>query len=76
MVARSVEHKDYPVKANVVRLEYFRLQMVEEKEGDLYTTCFSKIDFKGYFPTSLMNLILADLIVGGKKSTYVKLRKV
>lgn len=62
LVARSTQHKDYPESSDCVRMEYFRVQMVHEEGGDLYTTGFSNIDFKGYFPTSLMNMILSSMI--------------
>ena len=62
LVARSIEHEKYPVDPKVVRLEYFRCQEVKEVDGDLFTTGFSNIDFKGYFPASLMNMILSNMI--------------
>jgi len=54
--------EEYPIKPDVVRLEYFRCQEVKEVDGDLYTTGFSNIDFKGYFPASMMNMILSSMI--------------
>lgn len=66
----------YPIKADVVRLEYFRCQMVEEKDGDLTTTGYSNIDFKGYFPSSLMNMIISGMISGGKKNSYKMYRDI
>ena len=44
--------------------------MVKEQGGDLYTTGFSNIDFGGYFPSSLMNMIMSSMIQGGKKNSY------
>ena len=76
LVARSIELEKYPVDPKVVRLEYFRCQEVKEVDGDLYTTGFSNIDFKGYFPASLMNMIMSQMISGGKKNSYLKYKKI
>lgn len=76
LVARSIELDKYPADPKVVRLEYFRCQEVKEVDGDLYTTGFSNIDFKGYFPASLMNMILSNMIQGGKKDSYKKYKKI
>ena len=70
LVARSILMDAYPIKNDCVRLEYFRCQMVEEKNGDLYTTGFSNVDFKGYFPSSLMNMIISGMISKGKANSY------
>lgn len=72
LIARSIELPEHPVDPKVVRLEYFRCQEVKEIDGDLYTTGFSNIDFKGYFPASLMNMIMSQMISGGKKNSYKK----
>ena len=72
LIARSIELEEHPVNPKVVRLEYFRCQEVKEVDGDLYTTGFSSIDFKGYFPASLMNMIMSQMISGGKKNSYAK----
>ena len=76
LVARSIELDKYPADPAVVRLEYFRCQEVKEVDGDLYTTGFSNIDFKGYFPASLMNMILSNMIQGGKKNSYKVYQKI
>ena len=76
LVARSIELPDYPIDPKVVRLEYFRCQEVKEVDGDLFTTGFSNIDFKGYFPASLMNMILSSMIQGGKKTSYKTYKKI
>lgn len=70
LVARSIQLEAFPISKKAVRLEYFRCQMCEEREGDLYTVGYSNIDFKGYFPSSLMNMILSSMISGGKKNSY------
>ena len=62
MVARSIELPEYPVDPKTVRLEYFRCQKVSEIDGVLHTIGFSNIDFKGYFPASLMNMILSGMV--------------
>ena len=76
LIARSIELPSHPIDAKCVRMEYFRVQLVEEIDGDLHTNGFSNIDFKGYFPTSLMNMILSSMIQGGKKNTYKILKKI
>jgi len=76
LIARSVERDSHPINSDCVRMEYFRAQLVKEVDGDILTTGFSNIDFKGYFPTSLMNMILSSMIQGGKKSTYKYLTKI
>ena len=60
---------EHPVNKDVVRLEYFRCQEVKEVNGDLFSTGFSNIDFRGYFPASLMNMIMSQMISGGKKNS-------
>jgi len=76
LIARSIEMVEHPVDPKLVRLEYFRCQEVKEVDGDLYTTGFSNIDFKGYFPASLMNMIMSQMISGGKKSSYKKYKAI
>lgn len=70
LVARSILMDAYPLTDSCVRLEYFRCQVVEEKDGDLHTIGYSNIDFGGYFPSSLMNMIISGMISGGKKQSY------
>ena len=43
---------------------------------DLYTTGFSSIDFGGYFPAVLMNMILSKMISQGKVKNYKKLKSI
>ena len=70
LFARSIELDKYPKDPNVVRLQYFRSQLIWEDENrDLHTVGFSNIDFGGYFPSSLMNMIMSSMIQGGKKSS-------
>jgi len=76
LIARSIELPEHPVSPDVVRLEYFRCQEVKEVNGDLYSTGFSNIDFKGYFPASLMNMIMSQMISGGKKNSYKKYKMI
>ena len=76
LVARSILMDAYPITNDSVRLEYFRCQMVEEKDGDLHTTGYSNVDFKGYFPSSLMNMIISGMISGGKKNSYKTYRDI
>ena len=76
LVARSIEMDQFPKKDDVVRIEYFRCQTVEEKDGDLHTLGFSNIDFGGYFPSSLMNMIISGMISGGKKNSYNMYKKI
>jgi len=76
LVAKSIELPEYPISPDVVRLEYFRCQMVREIDGDLHTTGFSNIDFKGYFPASLMNMILSKMVQSGKKNSFKKYKMI
>ena len=76
LVARSILMDAYPLNDTYVRMEYFRCQTVEEKDGDLHTIGFSNIDFGGYFPSSLMNMIISGMISGGKKNSYKMYRSI
>jgi hypothetical protein len=76
LIARSIELPEHPVSSDVVRLEYFRCQEVKEVNGDLFSTGFSNIDFRGYFPASLMNMIMSQMISGGKKNSYKKYKMI
>ena len=75
-VARSIERDTHPIKDNVVRLQYFRCQTAEEIDGDMHTIGFSNIDFGGYFPAYLMNMIMSSMIQGGKRSSYKVYQKI
>lgn len=74
MIARSIERDDYPVTAECVRLEYFRAQMMMQEGDNLKCVGFSSIDFKGYFPSMLLNMIMSSMITSGKKNGYKKLK--
>ena len=76
LFARSIERDDIPITSEYVRTQYFRVQKVWEENGDLYTTGFSSIDFGGYFPAVLMNMILSKMISQGKVKNYKKLQSI
>jgi hypothetical protein len=76
LFARSIERDDIPITSEYVRTQYFRAQKVWEENGDLYTTGFSSIDFGGYFPAVLMNMILSKMISQGKVKNYKKLKSI
>jgi hypothetical protein len=75
-VARSIERDTHPIKPEVVRLQYFRCQQVEQIDNDLHTIGFSNIDFGGYFPAYLMNMIMSSMIQGGKRNGYKVYQKI
>jgi len=58
-ISKTVERDDVPVKAGCVRMEIFKATHVEQVGEDIELTEFSNFDLKGYFPSSLFNMVMA-----------------
>ena len=68
MVLQSVKHKAKPIQKSIVRAQMFKLQMVrqdEENPADLLVTDITNFDMQGYFPSRLMNMVMANVISKG-----------
>ena len=60
-VSSSIDHKDYPVKDNVVRSEVQDVSRMEQKGNDLVSTKFNTFDLGGYYPPRLLNMVIAAM---------------
>ena len=73
-ISKTVERDDIPVKSGCVRMEIFKATHVEQVGEDVVLTEFSNFDLKGYFPSSLFNMVMAQAAKEGMKKFYKTLQ--
>jgi len=59
-VCQSVERDDIPHNPDCVRMMYYKSMMMTQEGPDMRITQFENMDMRGYFPTSLMNMIISQ----------------
>jgi hypothetical protein len=59
---RSIERDDFPRTKNAIRMDYFKASVYEEKDNALYLTEYSNFNMGGYFPTKLLNMLMASMM--------------
>ena len=74
-ISKTVERDDVPVKKGCVRMEMFKATQIEQVGDDCVLTEFSNFDLKGYFPSSLFNMVMAQAAKEGMKKFYKKLQE-
>jgi hypothetical protein len=73
-ITQTCQHKDYPERPGVIRMEMFKATMAEQKGNDLHVLEFSNFDMKGYFPVRLMNMMLGSMVSKGMNEFYNKIK--
>lgn len=57
-ITSSVEHPDYPITNQVIRMETYKATMAEDTHRGLKSTEFSNFNIKGWFPLRLLNMMI------------------
>ena len=58
-LAQTIKHDKYPeTKANV-RMDMLKLSHFKQEGGDVSAQEFTYMDFKGYFPVKMINLMVS-----------------
>jgi len=55
------DHPDCPKNTGAVRMEFFCASEIQKKGNDVHLTEFQQMDLKGYFPTMVMNKLMATV---------------
>jgi len=56
---QSVEREDAPMDKGCVPMHYFKACHYIEADGALHATTFEQVDLGGYFPSSLLNMVIS-----------------
>ena len=59
---KSLEHPDYPVRSDRIRMNMTAYSVIEEVDGGLAMVEYSNADMKGYIPASLINMTLGSIM--------------
>lgn len=79
LVIQSVNHKDRPAVPGKVRGQIINIQLIKQDDAnpaDLSVVEFTSADMKGYFPSRLMNMALANIISKGIVDINAKIRQI
>lgn len=75
-IARSVERPEFPRTKSSIRMDMYKASVFYEKDGDLHLTEYSNFDLGGYFPTKLLNMVMANMMSKGMGNLHSKLMKI
>ena len=75
-IARSVDRPEFPRTKSSIRMDMYKASVFYEKDGDLHLTEYSNFDLGGYFPTKLLNMVMANMMSKGMGDFYGKLVKI
>ena len=73
---QSVDRDDYPHEDDAVRMMYYKTQIYTQEGPDLKLTQFESVDLRGYFPASLMNMIISQYTVDSLTGFYEVLSEI
>lgn len=62
IIIKSVEHPDYPVKSNPVRMSFMKALELKQVGDDMELEEFSQMNLGGYFPMRLLNMAIGSLL--------------
>ena len=80
ILGQTFDHQDFPEKEGVVRMyQYINglcWQSTDKKSGEKVVNYIeiSQIDMKGYFPSTILNLILGTLMHSEHRKMYQYMR--
>ena len=69
-LCQSVEHDDFPHVDDAVRMMYYKSMVWTQDGPDVRFTQFENMDLRGYFPASLMNMIISQYTVDSIQGFY------
>ena len=64
-ITNSIDRPEYPRGNHAIRTSVFKGTLTREKDGDLYIEEFSQFNMGGYFPASLLNMVMSSIISKG-----------
>lgn len=79
LILQTVQHKAKPIIKGVVRAQILKIQLLKQDEAnpaDMKITDFTSMDLKGYFPSRLMNMAIANMISIGILEVAAKVKEV
>ena len=75
-LCQSVERDDFPELDDCVRMKYYKAQMFTQEGPDMRVTTFENVDLRGYFPSSLMNMIMSTYTVDSLRGFYEVIKEI
>ena len=75
-IISPTEHEDAPKDTGAVRMEFFAGTIWDQVGNDIHMNGVSQLDLKGYFPTMMMNQILAKSCMDRHRVTMNILREI
>jgi len=76
LVCQSVERDDIPHADDAVRMMYYKSIVWTQEGPDARMTQFENMDLRGYFPASLMNMIISQYTVDSINGMYEVLQEI
>ena len=79
LLIQTVKHDKKPITPDVVRAQVIRLQYLrvdDANKANMRVVDFTCADFKGYFPSRLMNMTLGHLMSKAMSEITNKLKEV
>ena len=64
-LSRSVDRPEFPRTKNAIRMDMFKASVFHEEDGDLKLIEYSNFNLGGYFPTKLLNMVMANMMSKG-----------
>ena len=61
MLSQSITHDKYPEKKNLIRMEFLKISHFKQDGENIVGKEFTNLDFKGYFPVKMLNMIMGSL---------------
>ena len=75
-VCQSVERDDIPEHDGAVRMMYYKSIMYTQEGPDMRIVQFENMDLRGYFPSSMMNMIISQYTADSLKGFYEVLQEI
>ena len=69
-VINSVEHPDKPRSKNAIRTDFFKGSRFKRVGNDIEYEEFATFDLGGYFPMSMLNMVMKSMISKGVEDFY------
>ena len=73
---RSVEHPKYPITKEAIRMQFYKASCSKQVGDDLHVLEFSNFNMGGYFPTKLLNMVMANMMAKGIGNFVRKVKEV
>lgn len=75
-LCQSVDRDDIPEHDGAVRMMYYKSNMDTQEGADVRIVQFESMDLRGYFPASMMNMIISQYTADSLRGFYEVLQEI